>query len=245
MFCLSPMKIYNILLALMMGLALSGCGSGNTSPSSEQSESKTPKSDLPENITVTPVTKGKLSDQEQLQPGQLKLGQATPKSKRDDNSEMKLEANSGTRLQEDSSVTAQETESPAKLEGEAKLTQKNGQYFSEDSPFDGQFIDHHDNGQKSVEGTFVEGKQQGVWTFYHENGQQFRTGNYVDGRADGQWIIWREDGSKWAEQTYINGQLNGLEKRWHPNGQKQSEATWQGGKTISKSEWDEQGVLKP
>ena len=37
---------------------------------------------------------------------------------------------------------------------------------------------------------------------------------------------------------------NGVETRWHPNGQKQSEATWQGGKTIAKEEWNEQGVPK-
>jgi len=133
---------------------------------------------------------------------------------------------------------------PDKVEGEGNLTQKNGTFFSGDSQFNGQFVDNHDNGVKSVEGRFENGVQQGEWTFYHENGIKFRTGQYVDGRADGQWTIWREDGSKWSEQTYVNGQLNGLETRWHPNGQKESETTWEGGRTIAKKEWDESGAPK-
>ena len=133
---------------------------------------------------------------------------------------------------------------PNKVQGEGNLTKKNGAFFSGDSPFNGQFVDHHDNGVKSVEGRFENGIQQGAWTFYHENGGKFRSGQYVDGRADGQWVIWREDGSKWSEQSYVNGQLNGLETRWHPNGQKESETTWEGGRTIAKKEWDESGAPK-
>ena len=106
-------------------------------------------------------------------------------------------------------------------------------------------VDHHDNGNKSVEGKFLNGKQEGVWAYYHKNGNRFRTGKYLNGRANGQWVIWRMDGSKWSEKNYVNGQLNGIETRWHPNGQKQSETEWGGGKILSKKEWDESGTSKP
>ena len=151
-------------------------------------------------------------------------------------------ASSGVATQ--TTATGNDTSQPKKVEGEGNLTKKNGAFFSGDSPFNGLFVDHHENGVKSVEGRFENGIQQGAWTYFHENGSKFRTGQYVDGRADGQWTYWREDGSKWSEQTYVNGQLNGLETRWHVNGQKESETTWEGGRTVAKKEWDESGAPK-
>ena len=132
-----------------------------------------------------------------------------------------------------------------KVQADGKLKEDGGAYFLDDSPFNGEFIDHHDNGNKSVEGKFLNGKQEGVWTYFHKNGSRFRTGKYLDGRANGQWIIWRMDGTKWSEKNYVNGQLNGVEIRWHANGKKQSETDWNGGKVLSKKEWDELGSSKP
>ena len=132
-----------------------------------------------------------------------------------------------------------------KVQADGKLKEEGESYFLDDSPFNGDFVDHHDNGEKSVEGKFLNGKQEGVWTYFHKNGSRFRTGKYVDGRANGQWVIWRMDGSKWSEKKYVNGQLNGIETRWHVNGKKQSETEWGGGKILSKKEWDESGVSKP
>ena len=132
-----------------------------------------------------------------------------------------------------------------KLQDNGKLKEEGGAYFLDNSPFTGDFIDHHDNGNKSLEGKFLNGKQEGVWAYYHKNGNRFRTGKYLNGRANGQWVIWRMDGSKWSEKNYVNGQLNGIETRWHPNGQKQSETEWGGGKILSKKEWDESGTSKP
>ena len=231
------MKEFLFLLA--MAVVLVGCGGGD-SPPDQSAAAETPKLALPENVTVTSVAKVDPAGEKVQQPGKLTLGQPTgevqPEAK--PTSAPKPEA----KPQGGGTVAPKEPVTAAKVEGEGSLTRENGQYLAGGTPFDGQFVDHHDNGNKSVEGKFVNGKQQGIWAFYHENGKRFRTGQYVDGRANGQWTIWREDGSKWTEQTYVNGQLNGVETRWHPNGQKQSEATWQGGRTISKQEWDEQGV---
>ncbi len=232
---LSPMKGFVFFLAVTMVLA--GCGGGDAPPA-EQAEMPTPA--LPDNITITPVAEVAPSTGEADEPGKLTLGK--PPKKIQPGAKPTPKPNPETKPQGGEAVAPKEPVTPVKVEGESNLTKENGRYTAGGSPFEGQFVDHHDNGTKSVEGEFVNGKQQGIWTFYHENGKLFRTGKYVDGRADGQWAIWRDDGSKWSEQVYTNGQLNGVETRWHPNGQKQSEATWQGGKTIEKQEWDEQGT---
>ncbi len=231
------MKEFLFLLA--MAVVLVGCGGGD-SPPDQSAAAETSKPALAENVTVTPVAKVDSSKEEAHQQGKLTLGQ--PPKEIQPEAELAPAPKPAVKPQGGGTVVPKESVTAAKVEGEGSLTRENGQYLAGGSPFEGQFIDHHDNGIKSVEGQFVNGKQQGIWTFYHENGNRFRTGQYVDGRADGQWTIWRDDGSKWSGQTYVNGQLNGVETRWHPNGQKQSEANWQGGKTISKQEWDEQGV---
>ncbi|MDP6793950.1 MAG: hypothetical protein QGG00_01035 [Verrucomicrobiota bacterium] len=226
------------LFLLSVVTVLAGCG--DASSEDESAAADAPKPVQPANVTVTPVAKGDSPGQQVQQSGKLTLGQQSKESQPE--AKPVPSPKSAVAPQSSGTVDPKESAAPVRVEGEGSFTRENGQYLAGGTPFDGQFVDHHDSGNKSVEGTFVDGKQQGVWTYYHENGQRYRTGNYVNGRADGQWVIWREDGSKWSEQTYINGQLNGVETRWHPNGQKQSESTWQGGKTISKQEWDERGM---
>jgi len=232
---LSPMK--GFVLFLTVAMVTVGCGGGDA-PTAEQASAEAPKPVLPDNITVTPVAEVDSPKGEADPSGKLTLGKA-PKE-----NQPEAKPAPAAKLQGENAVAPKRQATPNKVEGEGNLSKEDGKFTAGGSPFEGQFVDHHSNGTKSVEGQFVNGKQQGVWTFYHENGKLFRTGIYIDGRADGQWKIWRDDGSKWSEQTYINGQLNGVETRWHPNGRKQSEATWQGGKTIAKQEWDEQGVPK-
>ena len=234
---LSPMKCF--VLFLVVSMVLVGC-SGGDAPPVEQGEIPVPA--LPENITITPVEDASPATGEAEELGKLTLGK--PPKKIQPGDETASKPNPETKPQGSEAVAPKDSVTSAKVQGEGSLTRENGLYTAEGSPFEGQFVDHHDNGTKSVEGQFVNGKQQGIWTFYHENGKLFRTGKYVDGQADGQWAIWRDDGSKWSEQVYTSGQLNGVETRWHPNGQKQSDVTWQGGKRIEKMEWDEQGTPK-
>ena len=229
----------------MLAIGLVGCGGDAPAPGTSTTETnaveQTPAAvnkntaTTNPNISIKPTTEipaAKPVTKPKPTPPQAGTPAATPAAT---NNAATAQANSGT---------PNKPTQPDRVEGQGNLTEKNGAFFSGDSPFNGQFVDRHDNGVKSVDGRFENGIQQGAWTYYHENGSRFRTGQYVDGRADGQWTFWRENGSKWSEQTYVNGQLNGLETRWHPNGQKQSETTWEGGRTIAKQEWDESGVPK-
>lgn len=232
----------------MLAIGLVGCGGDASEPSTPTTDTNaveqtpagvnTNAATSDPNISIKPTTEipaAKPETKPKPKPPQVATPAATPAGT---NNAAAAQVNTG------SPNKSVQTTQPGKVEGEGNLTEKNGAFFSGDSPFNGQFVDRHDNGVKSVEGRFENGIQQGAWTYYHENGSRFRTGQYVDGRADGQWTFWREDGSKWSEQTYVNGQLNGLEMRWHPNGQKKSETTWEGGRTIAKLEWDESGAPK-
>ena len=56
------------------------------------------------------------------------------------------------------------------------------------------FFKYYESGQKKEEGTFKDGKEDGLWTSNHRNGQKRYEGTYKDGKEiSGKW--WNEDGS--------------------------------------------------
>jgi len=63
------------------------------------------------------------------------------------------------------------------------------------------------NGQKSGEGSYVDGFQGG------ETGE---TGILIDGR-EGAWMFWHENGQKSREDTYLNGTITSITE-WDANG---------------------------
>jgi len=65
----------------------------------------------------------------------------------------------------------------------------------------------HPNGQKSGEGSYVDGFQGG------ETGD---TGILIDGR-EGAWVFWDDNGNKKQEETYRNGTRTSLTE-WNANG---------------------------
>ena len=87
------------------------------------------------------------------------------------------------------------------------------------------------NGQKKEEGTYKDGKQDGLWTSWYKNGQKMYEGAYKDGKADGKWTRWYEDGQK-METTYKDGYEDGKWTIWDKNGKKSSEGTYKDGKMI-------------
>jgi len=68
---------------------------------------------------------------------------------------------------------------------------------------------------------------------YFEKGQKEFEGSYKDGKKDGLWTVWYENGQKKEEITFKNGKRDGLETEWWSNGQKINEMTYKDGK-----EWD-------
>ena len=59
-------------------------------------------------------------------------------------------------------------------------------------------------------------------------------GSFINGKEDGLWIGWWEKGQKWSEDNYQDGDLHGLSTKWHENGQKMNEGSFKDGKEEGK-----------
>ena len=91
---------------------------------------------------------------------------------------------------------------------------------------------------------------------YYPYGQKYSEGTYKDGRQDGVWTWWYEDGKKIGEGSYLNGDGTDLGYRgvprygrdgkwtfWYENGQKYTEGTYKNGEYISPKYWNEDGSV--
>ena len=52
-------------------------------------------------------------------------------------------------------------------------------------------------GQKASEGTFLNGKEDGLWTYWYENGQKNSEVTYTDGKESGLGTNWHIDKECW------------------------------------------------
>ena len=138
---------------------------------------------------------------------------------------------------------AKVAEPPVQTVDASKLVRRDGLRYEGDSetPFTGVGVEKHENGQKSAEAIFKDGKREGLATTWHANGQKLVEETFKDGKQDGPVTLWHENGQKQAEYTFKDGKLEGLMTQWHKNGQKSSEATWKDGMPVSETKWDEEG----
>jgi antitoxin component YwqK of YwqJK toxin-antitoxin module len=84
--------------------------------------------------------------------------------------------------------------------------------FSDNSTVaDGPYIEWYPNGQKSLEGEYVDGLKQGPWKVWYDNGKLCRTENYLNGKLEGSWKIYHDDGTLKAEESYRDNKRDG---RW-------------------------------
>ena len=56
------------------------------------------------------------------------------------------------------------------------------------------YVEYYRNGQKKGEGTYKDGKENGLWTKWYENGQKRKETTYKDGKYISK-KEWNEDGS--------------------------------------------------
>ena len=125
-----------------------------------------------------------------------------------------------------------------------KLLERNGIFYAvnEEKPYTGKAIEYYLSGQKKLEITYKNGKQDGVETFWTKNGHKRSEHTYKDGKRDGDWIEWYANGQKVSKSTYKDGKQNGVSTEWHYNGRKAAEGILKDDKkngvvTI----WDENG----
>ena len=93
-------------------------------------------------------------------------------------------------------------------------------------------VKYHENGQKSEEVKFKDGKEDGLFTDWYENGQKKGKVTFKDGKEDGLGTLWHENGQKKAEVTFKDGKRIGSAAEWHENGQKVAEGTYKDGKEL-------------
>ena len=79
-------------------------------------------------------------------------------------------------------------------------------------------FNNYDNGQVRKIGHFVNGKNDGLWTWYYENGQKKMEGHFENGKRTGLWITYDFLGRKVIQSQYKNDQLNGEFIRWDSQG---------------------------
>jgi len=70
------------------------------------------------------------------------------------------------------------------------------------------YREYYENGQKSSEETYKDGKEDGKWTGWHKNGQKKSEGTYKDGIKDGKWIHSTDIGNGKYEVKYTKGNID-------------------------------------
>ena len=75
----------------------------------------------------------------------------------------------------------------------------------------------------------------------HENGQKSQEANWKDGKKEGLNVKWHDNGQKQYEANFKDHKLDGLTTSWHKNGQKRSEVNYKDGELISKKYWNSKG----
>lgn len=90
------------------------------------------------------------------------------------------------------------------------------EYFVEDQRQirQGTYREWYENGRLKAEGTYVEGRRDGQWTFFHATGSKRSRGQFDDGRRVGTWSFWTKGGKLHARVTYPKS-AHGEVKREH------------------------------
>ena len=80
----------------------------------------------------------------------------------------------------------------------------------------GRYLRHHTNTTtKAVEGTYWNGKQEGVWLTYFPTGERLDASTFVEGVKHGPSMMWYVTGELTSEGVYNQGKMDGTwDFRW-------------------------------
>ena len=111
--------------------------------------------------------------------------------------------------------------SPEPINAE-KLIEEDGLMYHPDTKelYSGNVFKKYLGGKSQLEGSYKDGKRDGLWTEWFRDGQKWEEGTYKDGKIDGLFTTWYENGQKEREGTFKDGKEDGLSFRWYDNGQK-------------------------
>ena len=91
-------------------------------------------------------------------------------------------------------------EPPVQTVDASKLVKRGGLFYEGDSetPFTGVAVTKHENGQKELEATFKDGKDDGLSTMWRENGKKKAEATFMDGKVVSE-TKWDEEGNEIKE----------------------------------------------
>ena len=118
------------------------------------------------------------------------------------------------------------------------FVQKDGLYYAPDldKPYSGEAVWYWGNGQKKEEGTYKDGKEQGLYTQWHENGQEGIEGTYKDGQLNGIWNGWYSNGNKRFTSILKDNVKIGKCTYWYDNGVKKTTGNYKNKKSDYQGE---------
>ena len=109
---------------------------------------------------------------------------------------------------------------------------------------EGTVIEYYENGQKESEGSYKDGKEDGLHKYWHENGQMSAEENWNDGKLEGKVFSWYENGQMSAEENWKDDNKNGKLTTWYENGQIESESYFNDHNEDGKwTNWHENGQV--
>jgi len=92
---------------------------------------------------------------------------------------------------------------------------------------DGEYIENDENGKLMVKGQYVEGLEEGDWTF--DFGLYRETGSYRGGMRFGKWKSFYQDGTLRFEGEFIDDNMNGKVTWYWPDGKIRETGTYLNG----------------
>ena len=128
-----------------------------------------------------------------------------------------------------------------------ELENKKGLFYlkESDDPYTGGVFELYENGKKKTQGSFKDGKPEGLMTIWHRNGLKKTEGSMKDGKPEGLMTEWYESGQKRYEENWKDGKKGGLMTSWYESGQKKNEENWKDGKKEGlMTSWHKNGKKK-
>ena len=126
------------------------------------------------------------------------------------------------------------------------LQKRGDKYYkvNSDKPFSGLVVNKYESGQKHTKGFLTNGREDGIWTWWYQNGQKSKEVDYFDGKSLDVLYKKLDDNGQKEERTLKGRKLDGFVTEWYENGQKEYETIYKDGKLIFKKEWNEDGSVK-
>jgi TonB family protein len=99
------------------------------------------------------------------------------------------------------------------------------------------------DGILTVEGTYVDGKKQGIWIDYYDSGELYSKITYLNDEEQGEVFYYRKDGQLMESGQNEKGKRTGLWISYNENGDKRSEINYLKGKLEGNAKFYEKGKV--